>query len=72
MQRRLGQEEHYNKEMSVLNHKLQSNVSNIRGGSFVVKAHEGQDFIFEGEGGNKYSKNMKSTTHNHSHFYPSS
>lgn len=31
MQRRLGQEEHYNKELAVLNSKLQHNVTTVKG-----------------------------------------
>mmetsp|Transcript_35794 Transcript_35794/g.34822 ORF Transcript_35794/g.34822 Transcript_35794/m.34822 type:complete len:195 (+) Transcript_35794:342-926(+) len=60
MQRRLGQEEHYNKELAVLNHKLQSNV-----GKLGVK---GQNFYGQdgGEIGLTYSKHQMES---HYHYY---
>ena len=56
MQRKLGQEEHYNKELAVLNNKLQHNITNVRVGSFGSKGNDGPI-----EGGYK----TYNTSHNH-------
>lgn len=36
-QRKLGQEEHYNKELAILNNKLQNNITNVRGGDNDIR-----------------------------------
>ena len=37
MSRKLGQEEHFNKELAVLNNKLQNNVSHVKGSTKEVR-----------------------------------
>lgn len=44
-QRRLGQEENFNKQMSVLNSKLNSNLSDLRGQYSVERAEEDNDYL---------------------------
>ena len=44
-QRRLGQEENFNKQMSVLNSKLNSNLADLRGQYSVERAEEDNDYL---------------------------